>query len=179
LIGEDGRLLTSRLLRYTETLYPQVYIDPKIRFEIPTAGELARLQISTRDDYGRLIAQNSVHVLLLKMGERQVLPNLGPEPRLKLEAPLPNSVALGGQVLIRGVFYPFNEKPLLLELIAPSGEVIGNRVLSTEGAWPLEFETTIPYQVNRATSVRLVARQSDDKIPGTMYLFSVEMVLAP
>lgn len=179
LIGEDGRLLTSRLLRYTDTLYQQVYIDPKIRFEIPTAGELARLQISTTDAYGRPIAQNSVHLLLLGMGESEVLPNLGPEPRLELKSPLPGSVALNGQVNVRGTFYPFNEKPLILELITPDGEVVGSRIISTENAWPLEVKTTIPYQVKNATQVRLIARQSDDKIPGTMYLFSFEIVLAP
>ncbi len=180
LIGEDGRLLTSTLLRYTDTLYPQVYISPKLRFEIPTAGELARLQISTYDEYNRPLAQNSVHLLLLSLGQDQILPNLGPPARLDLQAPRPESVALNGSVHVRGLYYPFNtNKPLILELVNIRGQVLGSRILALNQDWPYRFSTEIPYEVREATPVLLILRQSDDKIPGTMFLYSRPVILSP
>ncbi len=180
LVGEDGRLLTSTLLRYTDTLYPQVYISPKLRFEIPTAGELARLQISTRDEHGRPLAQNSVHLLLLSLGEDQILPNIGPEVRLELLEPQPDAVALNGSLHVRGAYYPFNTaKPLILELVDANGQVLGSRVLALSQAWPHVFETEVPFAVTEVTPVLLILRQSDDKIPGTIFLYSRPVILAP
>jgi hypothetical protein len=42
-----------------------------------------------------------------------------------------------------------------------------------------QFTTVIPYQLAKKTPARLIIRQSDDRIDGLAYLFSIKLQISP
>jgi hypothetical protein len=77
---------------------------------------------------------------------------------------------------------PFNSQPLVIELVTSSGAVVGSNMIAIQPTPDdnyIPFEADISYNITAATWVRLTIRQSDDRIGGTMYLFSREVYLNP
>jgi uncharacterized protein len=72
LLGEDGRVLYRKLIRYTTQDW--VAISDNIEFDISAVAEASRLQISTEDEYSRIMALASVDVVLLSMGQDDLNP---------------------------------------------------------------------------------------------------------
>lgn len=177
--GEDGRLLARNILRPDTRYGGKYYISLELRFEIRAAAEVGRLQISALDEYGRLKAVGSTHLLLLSAGNSEITPPGNDRDRLILYEPLPGVPIFGGVFAVRGEMQPFNEQPVFIELHTRTSEVIGIRVLSFPAADLQPFATTVPYQIYEPTWVRLVIRQDDDRIPGIMYLYSHEVLLNP
>ncbi len=184
LLGEDGRLLARKVEVHPAPAYsPWVYVALDIPFEIRAAAELARLQISTADEFGLPKAVMSVHVLLQSGGRDVINPSGGTGERAWLSSPLAGSQVTGGEVVVSGKFRPFNEESFILELLDREGRVLGTRLLelgiasAPDGYIP--FSTTVPYSVGASTPAKLVLRQSDPRINGLMYLYSLELILHP
>jgi hypothetical protein len=76
---------------------------------------------------------------------------------------------------------PFNNGPVILELVDQRGAVVGSRLLYFDASLNefQHFESSIPYRVAEDTPVRIVLRQSDDRIPGPAYLYSHQILLKP
>ncbi len=181
LFGEDGRLL-ARQVTPVYTSFTWAYLSVDLRFEIGAAGELGRLSVSTEDRFGRLQALHSVHLLLLSEGEDQINPPEPPRERCLLSWPLPGGQVSGSILLVEGYFRPLNRQPLVIELVSESGNVIATRLVSVEPAPDdsyVPFAVDVPYLIEAPMWARLVVRQSDDRIPGTMYLYSQEIALYP
>lgn len=181
LFGEDGRLL-ARQVTPVYTSFTWAYLSVDLRFEIGAAGELGRLTVSTEDRYGRLQALHSVHVLLLSEGEDQINPPEPPNERCLLTWPPPGGQVSGGIVLVEGYMRPLNRQPLVIELISEDGNAIATRLLSIEPAADdayVSFAIDMPYLIEAPMWARLVIRQQDERIPGTMYLYSQEIALYP
>ena len=185
LLGEDGRKLYGRLERVNRRPLG-VYRTLKIPFEIRAAAELGWLQVSAKDNDGRLQALNSVRVLLLSAGTDEINPpgNIIYE-RAVLETPREKAVISGGVLDVVGRMWPVNETPVYLELILPDGNVAGLRQLGFKGLEPQSFETTIPYKLpdsdDKAASVqgRLTVRQMDPILNIPLYVFTREVELNP
>jgi hypothetical protein len=181
LFGEDGRLLARQVTSvYTSTTWAYLSVD--LRFEIGAAGELGRLTVSTEDGFGRVQALHSVHLLLLSTGEDLINPPEPPYERCLLSWPLPGGQVSGSILLVEGQFRPLNAQPLVIELVAESGAVIATRLVAVEranGDTYVPFATDLPYLIEAPMWARLVVRQQDDRIPGTMYLYSQEIALYP
>ncbi|MEZ0395560.1 MAG: hypothetical protein ABWK53_03895 [Anaerolineales bacterium] len=181
LFGEDGRLLARQVTSvYTSSAWAYLSVD--LRFEIGAAGELGRLSISTEDRFGRLQALHSVHVLLLSEGEDQINPPEPPRERCLLSWPLPGGQVSGSILLVEGYFRPLNRQPLVIELVSETGQVIATRLVTVEPAPDdsyVPFAVDVPYLIEAPLWARLVVRQADDRIPGTMYLYSQEIALYP
>jgi hypothetical protein len=181
LIGEDGRLLARQLLRlYTSLKW--AYLNVEIPFEVQAAAEVARLQVSTQDAYGRLSALNSVRLLLLSAGFAEINPPGSLDERCVLDSPLPGARLSAGTLTVSGQMRPFNDQPLVIELITSSGAVVGSKMVAIQPApddRAVPFAAAIGYSVTSATWARLTLRQSDERIGGTMYLFSREIYLTP
>ncbi|MEW6241850.1 MAG: Gmad2 immunoglobulin-like domain-containing protein, partial [Chloroflexota bacterium] len=147
------------------------------------AAELARLQISTEDEFGRLQAVMSVHVLLQSGGRDVINPSGGTGERAWLSSPLAGSQVTGGEVVVSGKFRPFNEESFIIELLDQDGRVLGTRVLelgvASDPDGYIPFSTTVPYSVSAPTPAKLVLRQADPRITGLMYLLSLELILNP
>ncbi len=182
LLGEDGRLLLRKLLNYRTDL-GRLSLSEKVDYEISAVAETGRLQISTYDQFGRMIAFSSVDLVLLSLGEADLNPpGLLTEPVMIYE-PLPNKLIQGGKVFISGVSRLSNEQPLLVELIAANGGVVGYRqagvTLDPAGGYT-PFEVEVPYQVTEPTWVRLTVKElSSGTIAGLVYLTSLEVLLSP
>lgn len=182
LIGEDGRIIA------TDTIYGdagrhfrvQRYLD----FTIPGAGELARLEITVLDRYGRITSLSSVDVVLLSMGSDVTNPAIYWLDPFIIWHPVKNSTVTGGVAWIDGLAYNITDNPVILEMIARDGTVIARKEIILpevrEDRTHARFDVGMPYEVDEATPVLLVMYQeSDNRLGGTVYLSSVEITIAP
>jgi hypothetical protein len=180
IIGEDGREIYRKVFRTFKQSSPS-RVAEEIRFEIPAAAEVARLQISTQDEFGRLMSLNSVRVLLMAVGDSQFTPAYEPLERVVLRFPRREAEVAEGEVRVVGMIRPVNNGPVVLELVDRRGAVIASRLLYFDASLTeyQHFETSLPYQVTETVYARIVLRQSDDRIPGPAYLYSHEIILRP
>ncbi len=180
LIGEDGREIYRKVFRTFPQSNPS-RVAEEIRFEIPVTGEVARLQISTQDEFGRIMAFNSVRVLLMSVGDSQFTPPYEPVERVVLRFPRRESEVTDGEARVVGMIRPFNNGPVILELVDQRGAVVGSRLLYFDATLNefQHFETTLPYRITEDTPARIILRQNDDRIPGLAYLYSHEILLKP
>lgn len=181
LYGEDGRLLASELLQLNAA-FTWAFFNLTLPFEIQAAGELARLTISTQDQYGRLIAVNSVHLILLSEGFSVINPPGDLKERLILNKPVPGRRIAGGTVTVAGEMRPFNSLPLVVELVGRDGNIIASKLVATSPTPDdsyVPFQIDMPYSISYGAWARLVIRQPDERIGGTMYLYSWEVYLSP
>ncbi len=179
LFGEDGRLVAENLVRLYGSSDRGAYLSLDIPFTIDAAAELARLQVTTADESGRPLAVVSVHILLLSTGA-SIINSPGPAERCVFFSPSkPGLTFSGGSLQARGRFQPFNDQPVLLELLDASGKVLDSRPLSFSGTEMQIFATNLSYNIQEPTAALLVLRQADGRIPGPFYLFSRELTLLP
>lgn len=188
LLGEDGRLLLRKVYKYLPDV-KRTYLTEDFPFEIRQVGEAARLQITTFDTFDRILAFNSVDLVLLSFGENDINPASGLLERIQIVEPLPNKLIQGGMLVVTGQVHPVSSQPLLIELTTAKGQVVGYRLASIisneepEAALRgdyLTFRAEVPYTVSTPTWVRLSIRQdSDGPISGLVYLTSQEILLSP
>lgn len=177
--GEDGRLLARNLER-VPTWPGGFYVSLKIPFEIRAAAEVGLITISTKDDFGRLQAQLGMRVLLLSIGNDEITPEGDPSERAVFyDPPRKDAVAQDGILNVDGRVLPFNDQPVILELIDQEGKTVGLRVLDFDSTDEQLFTTTVPYKVSEPTMARFVLRQDDDRLDGYIYLYSQEILLSP
>jgi hypothetical protein len=179
LFGEDGRLL-GRKVDHVNRHLSGVYAVYKIPFEIRAAAEKGLLQISSRDKEGRMQALNSVPIVLLSAGVTETTPpgNIVYE-RAVFYTPHDEDSVSGGELVVKGRFWPFNTEPVFLELVLPDGKILAVRVLNMEGLDPQEFSTTLPYKVSEPTLARLSIRQMDPVLNAPIYVFTQAIWLNP
>jgi len=181
LYGEDGRLLAGELLQLN-TAYRYAYFYWDLSFEISSAGELGRLSLSTSDQYGRITAVYSVHLLLLPEGYSIINPPGDLGERCVLDQPVAGKNISGGFLAVSGKFRPFNDLPLVVELVDRGGAVVASQLAALDPAPDggyVPFGVEMTYAVSSGTWALLVVRQPDDRIAGTMYLYSREIYLSP
>jgi len=183
LVGEDGRTLTDKTVMAVpwegQTTVTMVTL---IEFEIPTYTELARLEISVTDEFGRPKALNSIDVILLSEGipMRNYVEELQDE--VAIQYPLINSMVQGDTLLVSGLVKTLSEKPLELQLIDETNTIIGSTdaaVLIPEDSPYGLFAGEIHYTISKPTWVRLVIRVPGARIPGTAYIKTMEILLNP
>lgn len=182
LFGEDGRLIFRKLMYAYTDLFKWAYLSVDIPFETRAAAELARLQIAAEDANGVTVALTSVHLLLTPQGFEEITPPGILNERCIFFAPVASATISGGTLVATGTYLPFNIEPLILELVADNGTIVGSQWLEVPSAsvsGPIPFNAEIAYTVDAQTPAYLVARQFDDRINGMMYLFSQPVVLNP
>ncbi len=180
LIGEDGRELYRKVFRTNSNVGYFTRVDEKVTFELKGAAEMARLQISTYDAKGNILAYNSVRLMLFSAGENQFNPPYPAQDRVGLRLKREAEIT-GGALNLEGEINPINDTPLIIELFDEQGRIVGSRLLQlapADGKFQ-SFTTSIPYQVSERTPTRLVLRQSDDRISGLAYLYSLPIFLNP
>lgn len=179
LFGEDGRLIAQNLTRLYGSSGRGAYISLDLPFEIPFAAELARLQVTTSDQYGRPLAISSVHILLLSEGASIINPS-GPAERCVFLSPSqPGMTFRGGILQARGRFQPFSNEPVFLELVDTSGKILASQSIIFPDLQMQTFGVALPYQISAPTSALLILRQADARIPGPFFLYSREVTLLP
>ena len=177
--GEDGRLLARKLERVPS--WPGGYfVSVKLPFEISLAAEVGRITISTKDEVGRIQSQLGMRVLLLSIGSDEITPEGDTSERAVFYSPpRKDAVAQDGVLTVEGRFLPFNDQPVILELLNQEGRTVGLRVLDFTGTGEQIISTTIPYKVSEPTLARLLLRQDDERLDGLIYVYSQEVLLNP
>jgi hypothetical protein len=178
LFGEDGRLLARDLTRVQDVPPPGLELFLETPFEVRVA-ELGRLEVSTEDQVGRLETLVSLQVTLLPMGLSQVNPPDPPFERAAIYSPALEASVSGGNLVVEGAFWPFNDQPVILALQDESGRVLVTRQLSLLGNTYIPFSTTLPYKVSEPTQARLSIQQADPRFNAIAYLYSVLVTLNP
>jgi hypothetical protein len=182
LVGEDGQVLTREIRIYQNLPRLWAPINLDLSFQITTAAEYARLQIRTEDQFHRTIALLPVHLLLQSEGINKIYPNTILYERCVVRSPKPNEEISGGLLIIDGEFLPFNDQPIILELIAESGVVVSTKAIQLQPTSDdrfIPFKIDMAYQVNKRTPVRLTIRQQDERIQGDLFVFSQLIVINP
>lgn len=181
LIGEDGRQLFAKNFR-TFATEGTTKVTQAVDFKIPGTAEVARLQVSTFDKVGHMLALSSVRVLLLSIGENQFTPAFPSLEHVLLRTPKWGDEISGGTIRIEGEIQPVNQKPIIVELIDQAGHLLSSQVLAikqnNDAYQP--FNISIPYHVEASKVVsRIIIRQDDDRIGGVAYFYSREIMLSP
>lgn len=183
LVGEDGRVISRQLLQQGNDAGRRYWLAPVIPFEIDAAAETARLQVSSLDEDGRVTALASVDLVLLAVGRNEINPAvINLEPYI-IRTPDDEQVIGGGVVRLEALVRPVNESPLIVELVNPIGTVLA--VQRYDVPPPGETQThsliqlDIPYSVRSETPVRLIMRQEGSRIPGSVALKSIPLILVP
>jgi hypothetical protein len=179
LLGEDGRLLARDLFRKVTINTEGAYVNIKIPFEVRAAAELGRLQIITKDEFGRLMEIRTTPLLLLSVGENEISAASPEYARTVIYQPDGQTPVYGGTLIVSGEMQPFNETPVIVELLDEEGKTLGLRVLSLNGLDRQSFSTTISYKVSQQTAARLLIRQADERIGGLVYLHSEAVLVNP
>jgi hypothetical protein len=182
LIGEDGRPLFSKVNGYAAPAGQRVGFAQEIVFEIPGVSELARLQVSVSDVYGRITSLSSVQLILLSIGESDVNTPVDQYSPYILTTPVKNQSVSGGKLQVSGFARPVNDQTIRMDLLGRQGEIYGSRLVSLpipENGLYTPFSTDVPYTISAATWALLVIHQSDNRIPGDAALLSVAVLLQP
>lgn len=186
LLGEDGRVLQRDLEKVVNNSQG-IFRNFKLTFEIRAVSEAGYIRISSKDDFGRIQALNTMPVLLYSIGSAQVNPvgNMIYE-RVMLDGMKAKQEIFGGELKLKGRLWPFNDQPVFVELLLPDGRPVGSRVLALDGIDTQEFETTLPYKVTEPTMARLTFRQdnpllsvTDSELQRYIYVYSMEVMLNP
>lgn len=184
LIGEDSRLIASLLLEYPRYIGREITIDPQLIFEIPGVAEFARLAIYVNDSALRHISLTSVDVILLSIGEKMIYAPKDLREPFIIREPHENDIIQGGKLIVHGLIRPVNQNPVIFELIDEQGKILASNQLQipepTGDISHNPFDLEMEYSVTAPTNARLTIRQeSDSRIPGTVALGSVLVLLNP
>lgn len=186
LLGEDGRVLSRELKKLTRNP-AGTYQRFEISFEIRAVSEAGYIRISSKDDYGRLQALNTMPVLLYSIGAAQVNPpgNTIYE-RVMVDGLKEKANFYAGEVHLKGIIWPFNEEPVVVELTSQENKPISTRILAPVGDDTQPFETVLPYKASEPTLARLTFRQenpqlsvSDPDLGRLIYVYTIEVILNP
>jgi len=181
LYGEDGRVLATQLLALYTAVNWAWYAWP-LSFQVQGAGELGRLTMSTQDEYGRLTALYSVHLILLPEGNSIVTPPGDLKERCVIDQPVQGKSLAGGTLQVAGKMRPFNNLPLVVGLIGRDGKRLASQLVLVPPAADdsyVPFQVSLPYTISSGTWALLSVSQTDDRISGMMYLYSEEIFLHP
>lgn len=183
LFGEDGRLMADQLLQLSSTESGWISLSTWIQFEINSAGESALIIVTTRDGYDRRIAQVSVPVILLQVGDSEIEnPGFFTQP-VVLSSPVNGGFARNGSLHIEGQVQLVNENPVIFELISQTGGVVASKAIMVQNAAGQDyatFATDLEYSVSKRTPVRLIIRQPDKlSYQVDSWLYSLVLFLDP
>ena len=182
LFGEDGRLLVRQIRVYDVTPGARVNLYEEVPFQISAAAEVGRLVLSMADGAGRLIAVNSIDLILLSMGDSDINPSDALLDFIYIQQPKLKTLVQGGSVLVSGLARPFIDQSLVVHLIAEDGRVVGQRLVAVGERAANgygEFGVEVSYNVWRLTPVRLTIYEVGSPISPYRYLSSLELVLGP
>ncbi len=183
LFGEDRRVLVRQI-------QPIVWIDrtgfarlyTSIPFEIRDVAEAAYLTLSVTDDLGRVTAVNSTPLILLSIGDSDIIPAVDLRTPILIQQPQPNALLQGKKVITSGLVRSGGDTYLMIQLLDAEGKVLGQRVTNVQPAEEMgfsSFNTEVTYTVSEPTPALLVVWQGVGNLSNILYLASVEVLLTP
>ncbi|MEJ2708837.1 MAG: hypothetical protein P8074_14580 [Anaerolineales bacterium] len=182
LFGEEGELLFREVKAYGVLPGARVNLSMDLTYEIASVAEVGRLVISVKDAADRLVALNSVDLILLSVGEEDINPSSALQQTIIIEQPKSLSLVQGGNVVVSGLTRSDPEVSLRAEFIDEQGSVVGMRLVgispSSTGDYNL-FAAEVPYSVEKFTPVRLIVYEAGNPTSPIQHLSSLELSLSP
>lgn len=182
LFGENGRLMYRKLFVFNNQPGVQTNLRAEIDFEIKGVAETATFVVSVDDAYGRIKTLTAQEVILLSIGDTDINPPGDLLEPIVIQEPTPKVLVQGGALIVSGLVRTASDQPLLVELVATDGRVIGNRLAAIspepEGGHRL-FAAEVPFKVLSPTWVRATVSEWSYKLGGPVHLSSEEVLLAP
>lgn len=183
LFGEDERLLARQIkvLNFVPVGAWAVFTTD-LDFEISAAAEAGRLVVSVDDEYGRIVALNSVPLILLSIGGADVIPPADVLTPILIQEPTPKTLIQGGTVRVSGMARPADDKPLLIRLINTDGAEVGMRlanISAPDSQGYGTFAVDVPYKVSQPEKVLLTVSEGETSISDTIHLSSLEVMVSP
>jgi hypothetical protein len=183
LFGENGRVMVDQLIQLSSVESGWQALATELKFESAAAGESGLVVVSTRDAYGRRIAQAGVPVILLQLGKSEIETVKFNKQPVILNAPVAGGFARKGNLHIEGQVHLFNNNPVIFELVTQTGGITASRALylqKTDGVEFTPFSLDLPYEVTKRTPVRLSVRQASTLSPAVdISLYSLLIFLDP
>ncbi len=183
LFGEDRRVLVRQIqpvVWIDRSGFARVYLS--IPFEIRAVAEAGWLTLSVTDDLGRITAVNSTPLILLSIGEADIIPAVDLRAPILIQQPQPNALIQGKKVVTSGLVRSGGDTYLMIQLLDAGGKVLGQRVTNVQPAKELgfsSFNTEVPYVVAEPTPALLVVWQGVGSLSNVLYLASVDVLLSP
>lgn len=163
LIGEDGRVLVRNIK--TMDFVPKgawAVMSLDLDFEIAATAESAWLKISVDDERGRTVALNSVPLILLSIGDPDIVPPRDVLAPIVIQEPTRSTLVQGGKVLVTGMARPGSLNPLMVRLVDDEGREVGMRLagvdVPTLGSYG-PFAVEVPYKITDPTKVLLTVTE--------------------
>jgi hypothetical protein len=182
LFGENGRLMYRKLFVFNNQQGVQTNLRAEIDFEINGVAETATFVVSVDDAYGRIKTLAAQEVILLSIGDTDINPPGDLLEPIVIQEPTPKVLVQGGALIVSGLVRTATDQPLLVELVATDGRVIGNRLAAIspepEGGHRL-FAAEVPFKALSPTWVRVTVSEWSYKLGGPVHLSSEEVLLAP
>jgi hypothetical protein len=182
LFGEDGRQLVRQIKTFNTTPGARVNLNAELDFGIQAAAEVGRLVISAQDQAGRLVALNSVDLILLSLGQADINPSDALLEDIIIQQPIVNTLIQGGTLVVSGLANPDTDRPLHVEILNEKNQVVGQRLAAVdrpaEGRYGA-FAVEVPYQVSGFSTVRLIIYEDGEQMSPIRHLSSVEFMISP
>jgi len=192
--GAGGRVLIELLGEDNRSLYRELkvisYVEPggstslstDLDFEIASTAEMGRLRLSIADEHSRTVAINSVPLVLLSIGDPDIISPIDVLAPIAIQQPMPKKLIQGGKVLVTGLARSGGMGTLMVKLVASDGKEVGSRLAGVQA--PAEggygsFAVEVPYTVSQPTPVLLVVQEGGQSFDDPIYLTSLEIVVSP
>ncbi len=183
LIGEDNRVLVRNIK--TMDFLPTgawAVMSLDLDFEISATAEAAWLKISVDDEFGRTVAMNSVPLILLSIGEADIVPPMDLLAPIVIREPTKQTLIQGGTLLVTGMARPGGTDPLMVRLVTAEGKEVGMRLAGVDEHTPGSYGTfavEVPYKIDEPTKALLTVTEGADSISDVIHLVSIEVMLSP
>jgi hypothetical protein len=183
LLGEEDRVLYREVRKIDFVpvgAWATFTLD--IDFEIAATAEVGRLKISVDDAVGRTVALNSVPLILLSIGDADIVPPQDVLAPIIIRQPKKKALIQGGKLVVSGLARPDSDQPLMVKLISDQGNEVGFRLVDVdapgEGGYGT-FAIEVPYTVSQPTPALLVVLEGASTLADVIHLSSIDVLLSP
>lgn len=159
-----------------------ISLGVEVEFGINAVAEAGRIQIGVLDEQGRLKSLNSIDLILLSMGNKDLNQPTDQLENIFIESPRANTLIQGGTMRVSGHARLRSTQPLRIEILTNDGRIVGTRQVSitpTPGSAYGTFAIDVPYSIDYTSKVRLQIWEPGERIPGPITLSSLEVILSP
>lgn len=183
LLGEDNRILYRELkvIDYVKAGASAI-LSTDMDFEIASIAEMGRLRVSIEDEYKRTVAINSVPLVLLSIGDPDIIPPIDVLSPIVIQQPASKALIQGGKVLVTGLARSGGLGTLMVKLVTTEGREVGSRLVGVqtppEGGFGT-FAIEVAYNVSQPTAVLLVVNEGAQSMNDLIYLSSLEFMVSP
>ena len=183
LLGEEERVLYREVRKIDFVpvgAWATFTLD--IDFEIAATAEVGRLKISVNDAVGRTVTLNSVPLILLSVGDADIVPPQDVLAPIIIRQPRKKALIQGGKLVVSGLARPDNDQPLMVKLISDQGNEVGFRLVDVdppgEGGYGA-FAAEVPYTVSQPTQALMVVLEGGSSLADVIHLSSIDVLLSP